>query len=138
MPAPFPDRGPPSSPDGAPAPDRRPPRCPDGGLAAGDGSSPAGRRSSPAGLAFAVYGPIARRDLPGLCQRVCGLLAADPAPLVICDVGTVAPDAVTVEALARLRLAVRRADRQLVLQRASPELRALAALMGLAETLTPG
>ena len=59
-------------------------------------------------LEFAVHGPIARSDLPGLCDRVCALLAASDAEIALCDVRGVEPDAVTVDALARLQLAARR------------------------------
>ena len=53
---------------------------------------------------FAIWGPIAPEDLPGLCDRVCALLhERGPGP-VRCDVTGVAPDAVTVDALARLQL----------------------------------
>jgi ABC-type transporter Mla MlaB component len=82
-------------------------------------------------LAFAVRGPIARGDLPGLCERVCGLFEASDAPLALCDVSGVEPDAVTVDALARLQLAARRRGCQVRLQHASSELVELVAFMGL-------
>ena len=63
--------------------------------------------ATPAQLAFSIYGPISRSDLSGLCERVCRLLAEAEAELVVaCDAQGVEPDAVTVEALARLQLAV--------------------------------
>ncbi len=59
---------------------------------------------------FTVWGPIARSDLAGLCDRVCGVLAAAAgAPVAVCEVRGVEPDAVTVDALARLQLAAGRA-----------------------------
>jgi ABC-type transporter Mla MlaB component len=82
-----------------------------------------------------VWGPIARADLPGLCDRVCNLLAGCDAELVLCDVHGVPPDAVTVDALARLQLAVRRAGCRARLRGASPELRELVAFMGLEDIL---
>jgi len=59
-------------------------------------------------LTFAITGPIARADLPGLCDRVCALLEESGAGVALCDVSGVAVDAVTVDALARLQLAARR------------------------------
>ena len=57
---------------------------------------------APHTVAFAIRGPIARADLPGLCR---GLHAAGRAAagVVLCDVHGVEPDAVTVDALSRLR-----------------------------------
>jgi ABC-type transporter Mla MlaB component len=84
---------------------------------------------------FAVHGPIARADLPGLCARVCRFFAENPAVEVFCDVRGVAPDAVTVDALARLQLAAQRNGRRVRLQNASPELRELVAFMALENVL---
>src|SRR5262245_43820481 len=85
-------------------------------------------------VAFAVRGPIERADLPGLCARVCALLAA-AGDVVRCDVSGVEPDAVTVDALARLQLAATRRDCSIRLCDASPELLGLVALMGLSNVL---
>ena len=84
---------------------------------------------------FAVWGPIARGDLPGLCDRVCTLLTSTSAEVAFCDVEDVQPDAVTVEALARLQLAARRTGCQVRLQNATGELLELVAFMGLADVL---
>jgi ABC-type transporter Mla MlaB component len=84
---------------------------------------------------FAIHGPIARSDLPGLCARVCALLRASPATLVVCEVGTVHPDAVTVDALARLQLAARRSGRRIELRNASREVLELVEFMGLEDVL---
>ena len=84
---------------------------------------------------FAIWGPIAPEDLPGLCDRVCALLhGRGPGP-VRCDVTGVGPDAVTVDALARLQLAARRLGCRVRLQHASEELRELVAFMGLTDVL---
>jgi len=56
-------------------------------------------------------------------------------PIVECDVGGFRPDAVTVDALARLQLAARRCGRRLRLRNASAELMELIAFMGLTEAL---
>ena len=91
--------------------------------------------AEPRTISFAVKGPIARADLPGLCERVCGLLESSRAEVVLCDVRGVAPDAVTVDALARLQLAARRYGCQVRLRRASEELLELVAFMGLRDVL---
>jgi ABC-type transporter Mla MlaB component len=86
-------------------------------------------------IAFAIGGPIARADLPGLCKRVCALMERSCADVALCDVRGVDPDAVTVDALARLQLAARRHSGQVRLRHASNELRELLAFMGLRDVL---
>jgi ABC-type transporter Mla MlaB component len=88
-------------------------------------------------ITFAIRGPIARADLPGLCERVCALLSGQHCAVVDCDVTAVRADAVTVDALARLQLAAHRYGCRIQLRRASPELLALLSLMGLADVV-PG
>jgi ABC-type transporter Mla MlaB component len=84
---------------------------------------------------LAVRGPIALADLPGLCARICAQLERTGAAIAHCDVRAVEPDAVTVDALARLQLAARRHGCRVLLTGASEELRALVAFMGLANVL---
>ena len=84
---------------------------------------------------FAIWGPIARDDLPGLCDRVCALLRDNGADVARCDVGGVEVDAVTVDALARLQLAARRQGCRVRLRNASPELLELVDFMGLRNVL---
>ena len=84
---------------------------------------------------FAIRGPITRTDLPGLCDRVCGVVERSGAAVVLCDVGGVGTDAVTVDALARLQLAARRHGCQVRLRRASHDLLDLLAFMGLQDVL---
>jgi len=86
-------------------------------------------------LAFAVWGPIRRADLPGLCDRVCALFSEASPTVALCDVQWVEPDAVTVDALARLQLAARRQGCQVRLRNASDELAQLVDFMGLADVL---
>jgi ABC-type transporter Mla MlaB component len=86
-------------------------------------------------LDFAIYGPITREDLPGLCDRVCGLLTETDVELARCDVRGVTSDAVTVDALARLQLAARRCRCRVLLRNASAELLSLVAFMGLEDVL---
>ena len=74
-------------------------------------------------------------DIERLCDRVraaCG----DRARPVLCDVGLVARTDLTVlDALARMRLAARRAGGSLVVVHLRPDLAGLAALAGLATVL---
>ena len=86
-------------------------------------------------IAFAIGGPIARADLPGLCERVCALLERSGAGVALCDVRGVEPDAVTIDALARLQLAAGRHGCQVRLRGASRELLDLVAFMGLRDVL---
>jgi hypothetical protein len=63
------------------------------------------------------------------------VVASDaPKPIVI-DVNSIAPDLVSVDDLARLQLAARRAGRSIQLRNASEALRALIALVGLVDVL---
>ena len=90
---------------------------------------------APQTIDFAITGPIARSDLPGLCDRVCALLRASRPSVAVCDVQGVEPDAVTVDALARLQIAVRRHACVVRLRHASAELLEIVAFMGLADVL---
>ena len=62
---------------------------------------------APQSIAFAIHGPIARDDLPGLCARVCALLGGSRPGVAFVDVCGIEPDAVCVDALARLQLAAK-------------------------------
>ena len=90
--------------------------------------------SGRADVAFSIRGPITRVDLPGLCERVRGLLA-ESGSIVSCDVSGVEPDAVCVDALARLQLAAGRCGCRVWLENASPALLELVAWMGLTHVL---
>jgi ABC-type transporter Mla MlaB component len=90
---------------------------------------------APETVALAIRGPIARADLPGLCERVCTLLSTSGPSVVLCDVGGVEPDAVTVDALCRLQVAARRYGCQVRLRHASDDLLDLVAFMGLSDVL---
>jgi ABC-type transporter Mla MlaB component len=91
--------------------------------------------SPPQTIVFTVRGPITRADLPGLCDRVCALLERSNAEVAVCDVDGVVPDAVTIDALARLQLAARRHRCQVRLRGASNELLELVSFMGLRDVL---
>jgi ABC-type transporter Mla MlaB component len=86
-------------------------------------------------IVFQIEGPITRADLPGLCDRVCGLFEQSGADIAYCRVSDVEPDAVVVDALTRLQLAAQRHSCQVRLRDASPELIELVAFMGLADVL---
>ena len=91
----------------------------------------------PVTIEFAIWAPLGRSDLEGLCARVCRLMAESDATIAVCDVGQIgAVDAVTVDALARLQLVARRRGCEVRLRHASPILRQLVWLMGL-ETVLP-
>jgi ABC-type transporter Mla MlaB component len=90
---------------------------------------------APARIAFAIAGPIARSDLPGLCARICALLSESAAEVAVCEVRGVQVDAVTVDALARLQLAARRHGCQVRLCGASEELLELMRFMGLTDVI---
>jgi ABC-type transporter Mla MlaB component len=90
---------------------------------------------APRTITLTVHGPIARGDLAGLCARVCRLLDEASPEIVLCEVMGIAPDAVTVEALARLQLAARQHGCRVHLRHASNELLDLVAFMGLSEVL---
>ena len=86
-------------------------------------------------ITLAISGPITRADLPGLCERVCLLLERSNPDVALCDVSGVAPDAVTIDALARLQLAAQRYQCQIRLRHAALELLELVAFMGLHDVL---
>ncbi len=88
-------------------------------------------------IVFQIEGPITRADLPRLCDRVCGLFERSGADIAYCRVSGVEPDAVTVDALARLQLAAQRHHCQVRLRDASAELLELVAFLGLRDVL-PG
>lgn len=90
---------------------------------------------APQPAAFAIRGPIARADLPGLCNRVRALLAERKPGIVDCDVRDVEPDAVTVDALARLQLAAQRTGCRVRLRHGSRDLLDLVEFMGLEDVL---
>jgi ABC-type transporter Mla MlaB component len=89
-------------------------------------------------VAFAIRGPIGHADLQCLCDRVCALLPEGGSTLIRCDVAGVEPDAVTVDALARLQLAARRRNSEVQLRNASDSLLELVELMGLTHVLAAG
>jgi ABC-type transporter Mla MlaB component len=100
------------------------------------GRHPVVEDGGPAEASFRIWGPIRRGDLPGLTERVCGVLTAASGEALACDVTGVVADAVCVEALARLQLAARRKGCRITLHNAGPDLLELVAFLGLADVLT--
>jgi ABC-type transporter Mla MlaB component len=88
---------------------------------------------------FVISGSIARADVPGLCERVRLSLDASDANVVVCDVNAlVDPDAVAVDALARVALTARRLGSRIRLHHASGELEDLLDLAGLHDVVLLG
>jgi ABC-type transporter Mla MlaB component len=107
-------------------------------LAAPDESPPTPFRAdlSAPDVGFGMRGHIDRTEIPGLCVRLQILAAHVAAQQFVCDVGAIVePDAVTVDALARLQLTARRLGREVRISHASRELQDLLALMGLSEAV---
>jgi ABC-type transporter Mla MlaB component len=84
---------------------------------------------------LAIRAPLRREDLPGLFARTCELLAAQEPELLLVEVTEIAPDAVAVDALARLALAARRGGCAVTLRGASSQLLLLVEFIGLADVL---
>ncbi len=90
----------------------------------------------PVALMLSLGGGLDREALPELCERARrALLARGAAGAVLLDVRRAPADAVTVDALARLRLTARRLGYHVRLAHASDELRSLIAFAGLADVL---
>ncbi|WP_328430444.1 STAS domain-containing protein [Streptomyces sp. NBC_00443] len=85
---------------------------------------------TPAVLVLA--GPVTRDEVAGLCDDVRSRLEAGRAGVVVCDVGGLGPPGLgTVDLLARLQLAARRAGGRIRLRDPDPALHALLDLVGL-------
>ncbi len=90
-------------------------------------------------IVLTMDGAIARADVPALCERARSLMVASDAGPLVCDVGGLrAPDAVAVDALARLQLTARRLGYRVELLGVCDELRDLLTLIGLDEALPCG
>ena len=77
--------------------------------------------------------------MPGLCARLREQLGRGDPGRVECDVGGIGdPDAVAIEALARLQLTARRMGSEIRLRNAGCELRDMLALAGLTEVVPCG
>lgn len=77
-------------------------------------------------------GSVTRDDVPRLCEDVRARLEATGAGVVVCDVAGLGPPGLTtVDVLARLQLAARRAGGRIRLRDPDPALRALLGLVGI-------
>ena len=93
-------------------------------------------RPGPGGTVLVMIGPITRDGIPSLCERARRLLGSCYPGPVACDVGALErPDAVTIDALARLQLTARRLGYRVELQRACGELEELLVLTGLGDVM---
>ena len=87
-------------------------------------------------LADLIFGgPIARDEIPVVCERARALLERCEADTVVCDVGALGQTVVAVDVLARLQLTARRVGRRVELAGVRVELRDLLDLAGLREAL---
>ena len=87
-------------------------------------------------VAFVVGGVVAPADVPELCERLRALLERSEAGRVLCDVGAlIAPDAASIDALARLHLTAQRVGCDVRIRHASDGLVELLALVGLADVI---
>jgi ABC-type transporter Mla MlaB component len=83
-------------------------------------------------IVLAISGRVTRAGIPALCERVHYFLETGDARLVICDVSAVIePDAVALDALARLQLTAKRLGYQIKLRYACDELQDLIDWTGL-------
>ena len=81
-------------------------------------------------------GRIGLDEIPPICEWAGPLLASTDAGLIICDVRAVVdPDAVTIDALARLQLTARRAGHEVRIQHASHQLQQLLEFTGLRDVV---
>ena len=94
--------------------------------------------TEPATAVLVIGAPIAEGDIVRLCERLRALAQAGDAEVIVCDVRTLAADARTVDALARLQLTARRLGRRIRLHRPSAELQALLSFLGLADVVGGG
>jgi ABC-type transporter Mla MlaB component len=86
-------------------------------------------------LADLIFGgPIARDEIHAVCERARALLERRE-DTVVCEVGPLDPDAVTIDILARVQLTARRQGRRIELEGVDPELRDLLVFAGLGEVL---
>jgi hypothetical protein len=89
-------------------------------------------------VSFSLPERIERSDIPALTARVSALISGASATTVLCDVDRAPSDAVTAEALAKLKLAARRHGCRLIVRCTSSDLTSLLSFMGLDRVLLAG
>jgi ABC-type transporter Mla MlaB component len=88
----------------------------------------------PSTTVLSLGGPLARTDLPALCERGRALLEASGAEVLVCDASRlVNVDVVALDAFARLQLTARRLGGRICVRHAPVELEELLRFTGLAE-----
>ena len=88
----------------------------------------------PRTIVLPLGGPLARADLPALCERGRALLEGSGAEVLVCDASDlVDADVVALDAIARLQLTARRLGRRICLRHAPVKLEELLRFTGLAE-----
>jgi ABC-type transporter Mla MlaB component len=93
----------------------------------------------PRSIILDLQGSVARGAVLGLCERLRMLLATGDVDLVTVEVGALTdPDAVAVDALARLQLTARRVGSSIRLRHARAKLRDLLDVTGLSDELPRG
>ena len=80
-------------------------------------------------------GPIARDEIHAVCERARALLERREVGTVVCRVGALDPDAVTLDVLARVQLTARRQGCRIELEGVDVELRELLVFAGLGDVL---
>jgi ABC-type transporter Mla MlaB component len=87
-------------------------------------------------LHLVVAGAVTRVGIASLCDRVRALVREREPSLVVVDVAALAaPDAATIDAIARLQLTARGLGRAIRFRHACPEIHELVGLMGLGDVL---
>ena len=94
--------------------------------------------SRPHPLELRLDDVVVRAGAAALASVVAERVRACGADTVVADVGALTADCRTLDALARIQLAVRRVGAALVLDRATPDLAALLDLAGLCDVLPAG
>jgi ABC-type transporter Mla MlaB component len=88
----------------------------------------------PSTTVLSLGGPLARADLPALCERGRALLEASGAEVLVCDASRlVNVDVVALDAIVRLQLTARRLGGRICVRHAPVELEELLRFTGLAE-----
>jgi ABC-type transporter Mla MlaB component len=92
-----------------------------------------------AGAIMVLRDPITREGLEALCEGTRALLKGSDVDLLVCDIGALTdPDAVAIDALARLQLTARRLGRRIRFRDACGEVQRLVGFMGLEDILSLG
>ena len=95
-------------------------------------------KSPPGGsqLVIVLSDSLTRADIPSLCERARRWLENSEVAVVICDAHALTdPDAVAIDAVARLQLTAKRVGRELRLRDACSRLQELIELAGLSDVL---